>query len=629
MSIVTIILFFVYTFGLGYSITFFVKNSDNPLERNLMRVGVGLGVFIVLGVFLNLISVSLDWKIFLIFSLIIPFYSLIKKFKKKEAIIPVFKLNKSSIYILIVLIIFLFSCQMYIGGAFKYPFLENDDPWSHALGVKYISLEKTLVNPPDYNFQYIDPYPPGYDLLMGILHQTSPSLSWTLKFFNGLIISLGILFFYFFAKLFIRDKDKALFSTLLLVLIPSYFTHFIWAHSLVIMLFFPAMYCLEMIREDWKWVYGSMIVIAAILLTQPTQAIKLGIMLGTYWLIKAIIEKDLLKHILLAEMGGLLISLLWWAGKWKSLLLSQTDGFVSGAESVGSTIVSTDIISKVLSALSPTEGTATRVYSFSDFFFAKPFGMINVHVGWGIVVSILLIFGLIYCLLKNKEFIKKENVWIPIALAWFIFTFLGTNSMTFGLPVGLFAFRFWLLLAIPVALLSTIGLWLLFNIGKRFSIPKIIILLVVIIGVITTAGYQKYNHNTLTTWPPGVAWASMEEIQAYTWLKTLPIDTKIFSYALEDIHINGFDKYSCEWCTEVKKFRESIYESDMDQLYSFLKNQKYEYFIISGKSYKQLGEKIGENKTKEIIGGLLSDVQSSNKFIPVHQTQGAIIFKVV
>ena len=60
MSIITIILFFIYTYGLGFTITSFLKNSDNFLEINIMRVGVGLGIFVVLGVVLNLLRIPLE-----------------------------------------------------------------------------------------------------------------------------------------------------------------------------------------------------------------------------------------------------------------------------------------------------------------------------------------------------------------------------------------------------------------------------------------------------------------------------------------------------------------------------------------------------------------------------------------
>jgi len=195
MSLITIVLFFIYSWGLGFTITSFVKNSENFLERNLMRIGIGLGVFVVLGILLNLFYIPLDWKIFLALSLIYPlfiFFRKIKNFKNPELKL---RLKKSNLNIAIVLIIFFFCLYMYAGGSLKYPYLEDEDPWTHSVSTKYISTEKTIDAPKNYYFPYIDPYPPGYDMLMGILHQTSASISWTLKFFNGLIISLGIVFF--------------------------------------------------------------------------------------------------------------------------------------------------------------------------------------------------------------------------------------------------------------------------------------------------------------------------------------------------------------------------------------------------------------------------------------------------
>ena len=63
MSFLTIILFFIYTYGFGFSIAKLVRESENFLERNLMRVGIGLATMIVLGLLLNLIKVPLDWRI--------------------------------------------------------------------------------------------------------------------------------------------------------------------------------------------------------------------------------------------------------------------------------------------------------------------------------------------------------------------------------------------------------------------------------------------------------------------------------------------------------------------------------------------------------------------------------------
>src|SRR4030042_1450406 len=108
----------------------------------------------------------------------------------------------------------------------------------------------------------MDPYPPGYDLLMGVLLQTANSVMWILKFFNALIISVSIAFFYFFAKELMGDKNKALFSTFCLAAVPAFMSHFIWAISLAVPLYFVAFYCLERIKQDKKWFIVSIAAIA-------------------------------------------------------------------------------------------------------------------------------------------------------------------------------------------------------------------------------------------------------------------------------------------------------------------------------------------------------------------------------
>lgn len=636
MSIITILLFFIYTWGLGFTATKLIKKlkeSDNLLERNLMRVGIGLGVFVVLGVLLNLLRVPLDWKIFLVLSLTYPLFILFGKIKSKELKKPElkFRLTKSNLNILIVLLIFLVCLYMYAGGAFKYPYLEDDDPWSHALGVKYISIEKTAYEPIQGKelFHYIDPYPPGYEIIMGVLHQTNNSVYWTLKFFNALIISLGIVFFYFFAKLFTGSQNKALFSTFVLAALPSFFTHFIWAHSLVIMLFFPAMYCLEMVKNDKRWMYLAMVIIAGVFLTQPSQAIKIGILFMIYFVIKSLYEKKFLKNIFYAGAGGLLISFLWWFNKATSLVGGISLRIVKKGGIIEEGSFFSKMIMVLKNQLDPSSGTATKPYSFNDFFIAKPFGGINVQVGWGIFITLLVIIGSIYLIIKYKGLFKKENTWITITICWFIFTFLGTNSMTFHLPIGLYAFRFWLLLAIPVALLTPLGLEFAISLGKKVKIAPIMIILVVIFGILATSGYQKYYQNTQTVWPPGQAWTSMEEVQAYTWLKTLPVDTKVFMYAMYDVQIIGLDKYSCVWCDDIIEFKKKLLDKDIEELHSWLKLNKYEYVIISGISYTSLQREFGENRTKEVLATLPAQMVESGKFKVAYQNEGAIIFNVI
>ena len=233
------------------------------------------------------------------------------------------------------------------------------------------------------------------------------------------------------------------------------------------------------------------------------------------------------------------------------------------------------------------------------------------------------------CIRDSKDTIKEKNSWIVISIVWLVFTFLLVNSMTFSLPFGLYAFRCWMLLAIPVSLLSVVGLDYLLELGRKIRLRPQVVLLVVLLGILATAGYQKYAVNT-ALWPPGVKWTSTEELQGYIWLKTLPADTKVFDYApRNDMIIISLDKYSCSWCSEIIEFRENILDKNVYELHSWLKENKYEYLIIGGMSVKQFGELLGEEKAQEIISNKVQEISDSNKFSIAHQTKGMIVFKVV
>ena len=86
------------------------------------------------------------------------------------------------------LVIFAANFYIYASGAFKYPYLEDDDSWAHTFGAKYVSMGNNVFEKDIEKLRYINPYPPSYDIWMGILHQTNDSMYWTLKFFNAFII---------------------------------------------------------------------------------------------------------------------------------------------------------------------------------------------------------------------------------------------------------------------------------------------------------------------------------------------------------------------------------------------------------------------------------------------------------
>ncbi|MEA2036318.1 MAG: hypothetical protein U9O94_02335 [Nanoarchaeota archaeon] len=513
---------------------------------------------------------------------------------------------------------------MYAKGAFIYPYFEDDDPWVHATGAKYVALEKDLKDPMNL-FKYMDPYPPGFAILLGTLHQTSPSLMWTMKFFNALIISLGILFFYFFAKEFIKNRNKAFFATVIFTMVPCYLSHFIWAHSYIVTMFFPLMYSFLMIKQDPRWKYSSALIYTGVLLIQPTQAIKLSIMLGLYILIDSILKKRIQWSSFVALISGGLLSLLWWYNRIGEMFGSQR--LKTPIFEIQETNLLTKLIGKLAKSFPTNSGTATRAYTFDDFFVAKSQNMINNPIGVGIVLSLLLIFSLIIIIMSYKSLLKEKNHWLVVSVFWLFFTFLGINSVTFRLPVGLFAFRFWMLFAIPLSLVAAHGFSFIVRFLKQIGVPKIATISLLIILIFLTSGQQKYTVNT-AMWGPGQAWTSMEEISAYVWLKGLPPDTKVFAYS-SDEHILGFDKFSCMWCDDIIEFRKDLLNKNAPQLYNWLKKERYEYLIFDGKAYRELGSVFGINETNEILPQRLDEIGRHGRFQVAHQTQGAVIFRII
>ena len=360
-SFFTIFLFFIYTYGLGFTITSFVKNSENFLERSLMRIGIGLAVLPFLGIVLSFFKIPLDWRLFLALSIIYPAVYLAKNFKKLKF---EFKPTNYHLVIGLMLLIFFFTFYMYSKGSFGYPYFEDDDPWSHAIGVKYVSVQKTVF--PDKetaaHIQYISPYPPSYDLLLGILHQTSSSVMWTLKFFNSLIISMSVIFFFFFVRQFTNSKNKALYSAFVLAMLPAYLSHFIWAIALTVPLYFVGFYCAERIPEDKKWFIPAGIVAASILTISPSHSAYYGFFYALYFISKTIMERRFLSYHFFAGAIGVAMSFFFW---WRVMI--RTYGLDEMLSSIG--VGGIGILS--------VGGSGDRPYMPGDFIFAKSQNLIN------------------------------------------------------------------------------------------------------------------------------------------------------------------------------------------------------------------------------------------------------------
>src|SRR3989344_9209804 len=653
ISFITILLFFIYCGGLGYTALYLLKKPESLWEKVFLILAVGLGIFPILAVFLNFIHIPLDWKIFLLLSLAFPLFVVIKKIQKKQLTMPRFSFSfkKSDLILLGAVLIMLLSLFMYTKGAFAYPYLEDEDPWGHAVGAKYVALEKSSYDPPiegqtkiDQVLSYIDPYPPAYDVLMGVLHQTSPDLPWTLKFFNALIISLGLLFFYLFSKKFLDSAAKALLATFFLAMAPAYFSHFIWAHSYVVALFFPAMYALLMIAEDKRWFWIASLLVASIWVTQNIEEpIKLTVMMLLFVLAASVIHKRFFKLETGAIGLGILISFMWWGMMIYKYSLRGFIRYFTGNNIVAATNSTLDVsvgssvnsaahgtifqkIAGILHSLTSSGGTASRAYSLHDFVIAKNENLINSPIGIGLVLSLLVLFGVLYSLWHYRSrLVEPENTALAVILLWLLYTFWGVNGQTFPVPIARGPFSMWLLLAIPVALVAAEGTYLLIKLLKRWNVPKLIIITIIVLGVIITSGYAKYQVNT-SIWPTSGAFSTPAEPVEYAqWFETIPLNSKVFVYTPRDKIVIGLGGESCLWCPEVIAFREDILHQDAQQLHRFLKNQGYEYLILNPVMDRKMFTSAFGNETDQILPQRYDEIQKSGLFTPAYYKQNQFL----
>jgi hypothetical protein len=609
MGFFTVALFLISTFGLGFTISSFVRNSDNFLERNLMRIGYGLALFPLLGIVLNIFKIPADWRIIFAISIVYPLYVFIRKFSQNKSSIlnfSNFRITKSDINTSVMLIIFIASFYIYGTGAFNYPYLEDDDPWGHAETTKYLSIDKNAFGQGAQYARYTNPYPPTYNMMMGILHQTNNSVFWTLKFFNALIISMSFIFFYFFTKEFSGNRNKALFATFALASVPAFMSHFIWAISLTVPLIFVTFYALERINHDKKWWIISGIVMFTTLTSSPTHSAYFALLFVLYIIGKTILERKISFYPFLGGVLGASLSFLIW---WLPMFLRY--GFSETLKKLGIGVGTGN------SALS-IAGTADRVYSFKDFFFAQEQNMINNPIGIGVVLSILTLVGLFYIILRLKYLSKKENHWLVISFIWFLFTFYAVNAAQ--MPIKLSPFRAWMLLVIPLCIIAAEGVFFISKFAEKSGkIVKYGFLALIILGVLFTSTQQKIAVNT-AVWPPGAFWTSGEEIQAYLWMKeNIGPNANVFGFTING-PIIGMDQFICFWCEDIREFKRSGAHTPAESIHSFLLEKDYNYLIISGNFAKQYGDNFTNFKLQELANSGLFSIE--------YQNQGAVIFKV-
>ncbi|MCK4730465.1 MAG: hypothetical protein KAT28_04050 [Candidatus Aenigmarchaeota archaeon] len=603
MELVAIAYFFAVILGLGYSAKKLLKldKFKDILEEIIFILGLGLGSFILLYIPLNLIQ-GLFWQVFLIIALIIPLYSLGEKIKQNKL-----KLNFSNIayknYLIVGLITLAFF-YVYLTGAFGYPYLEDDDPWGHAVAAKYVSMEHTYTQPDHLPIHYLEPYPPFYASMMGVLHQVHPeSVQWVLKFFNVLLITLGLPFAYIWLRKFTKSDNIALTGTFLLAVLPCFMNHFIWAQTLALVLWFPALYSIEKMKEEKnkKWVVVAILTISAILITQPSVAVVFGLFYASYFFVEFaiqflkkeskfnIIKVFKNKEIKYLFLGGLLGLSLALSIYWIPVINSQ------GLEEVLSSMGATEDFFKDMSVYA----IGGDLYGIQDFAIAPNVSKMDQATGLGLVIFILLLFSVLVLLYQRKKLITPRNKYLLVSLLWLIIGFIGIEGN--ALPYKLMPHRFWVFFAIPVVVLVAWSIILIYNSTKKDKAASYIIISLIFVGILVTSAYPKYVVQT-SQWPPGVGWISNEQIQGYVGLKELPPNTMVYSLCKNPKTVIGVDKMDYTWIKEIEDYKKVALNDTIDNNYKFLKKYDYSYLIIDGGCVKDFGLNQTNLKIQEIFG---------------------------
>jgi len=606
---------------LGFSVLYFIKEQTGWFEKHIMRVGVGLGIFPVLAALFTITRVSLDWKVFLAVSAVIPLYALFKHRKqlKFPALPSSFKM--SHLVALLVIVIFAFTFFMYHTGSFSYPYYEDGDPYKHAGAVKYIDLQKTALEPLEGEqiFHYLDSYPVAYDVLLALPYGINQDLMWNMKFFNSLILALGMFFMYFFVLKLTDSRKRALFSTFALAMIPGYLGHFIWAHALIVTLIPVVFYCLLKLKENPHWKIAALPVIGGAFLVQATQGFKLLIMIVIFSVLVTLFDRKLWKRYAVSLVGGGILSgLVWWGP-----MYLKYGGFKAMVAAMGTSIAGVSRGATETGFTLKFAGTADRFFTFSDFFYAQSVNMINNPIGIGVVLCLLMGLAILFLLMQGKKLLEPKNQWKIIAFSLLLFTFLGLEGAV--LPVQLWSFRFWAPFSIFFAVCVSEGAFGVLTLLRKKPILKGIFILLIVGGIWMTSGTQKYDHNTNPGWPTAGEYRQYGNLEGWLWIKDQPADTRVF-YACRQkkggaVSVMGLGAYSCAWCADEIEFKKDLVNRTPEDIHEFLLQKDYKYLFIDGNCAVKDFDQNSTNALAQSLG-------ESALFDIAHQSAGSVTFSL-
>ncbi|MBS3176278.1 glycosyltransferase family 39 protein [Candidatus Woesearchaeota archaeon] len=571
MKWLAVLFFFVFSFLLGYSLLRIlkVKYETSIIERIVMPIGFGLATLPLFSVVMNYVWIPLDYRIFLVLSLIIPVYDVFYFMKNKQKISFFQNISKKEmICFVFVILFFAWHLNLFVKGSFTYDYLEDGDPWIHANIVQYISTEKTYAVEKEHNmglFKYTEPYPPFLDVLYSQPHQIYPNANWILKIFNSLLISLSIFFIYFLVKQYTRKPELGVAAAFLLTVIPSYLSHFIFSAAYATVMFFPALYAMIKTEESPEWWKVAAVCYSAALMIQPITAALFLMLIGIYWGVTFLWQKDKHKVLFKAMIVGLLLSQLFWIPMFIKFDYQQ----ITAKMPFG-------MFSKEVD-----DSSGGIIYGLRDYMLAHSADKIDQATGFGIAIFFMLTISLIIFLVNFKKLPKNRLLFT--ALIYGFFVFLGTESN--ALPYSFVPHRLWTYLAIAVVLMCTFGLQIVTN-SIRDKRILYVTFLIIGIAVFYTSAPAKEAVQT-AVWPSEMLYDSSPD---YAWVvKNLPENTPFWAICSFK-YPNGLGMFTPIWDEELQQYPGALPNATASQILEIAQRKGIKYISLDGACLRTINE---------------------------------------
>jgi len=589
-----IFLFLIICILLGITLNFFFKFTDNfesKLYKLLSLVSIGFGTYFILIFVLGFFRIPLAIWLFLIISLIVPTYILIKSkgFNIKHYF------DSPSVNQIILLAILIVFFILMLKGTFSYNWLEDDDPWNYAMGAKYVSINKdyhTYDNSVAGTYYLFPNSPPGLSSMLGLLHQITPDLYSIMKIFINLALLIGVISFFLFCYIFSEKSQKfSLIATFILIITPCFAGHFIFNYTLSVVIFLVFLFALSLAFLNFKNILLAGLMCGAVIIAHPITAIQTAIIMfllfSVYFMREYIqnklnyflkIKESIAIRIILIGMVGLIISLLFYG----DVILNQgfnkmyeRGGGSGGVLSFNYIVDSYDIEDKTL----------------GDFFDAPTVSKMDQEQGVGVLLFVLCLIGIIFIFFSKDPLYKKNLIYLILFLWYFIFLWILTGGY-FRFSVQ--NYRWWSIFAIFIALHAASTIMIILK-GFKNNLIKISIVLILLVGLIFTSAVPRYTVQS-SQWPPGVGWSNYEEVLGYSSLRNLSFNNNIFSLC-NNKGIVANNQMNFPWSKEVSQYFEYInnlsIEKDInqvrDKIIEIKEMYNISYLIISNSCVNTLG----------------------------------------